>query len=555
MNSLRRLVYLAVWILACAFFDRAWGADRVALAIGGGAQQVVNDEEEFCEKGSESNQVPEPAASKIDPTGGAAASTLPSAPQAEGTASRTGLDPSFAAVDLQQLFNTHPKTRDAQAKIEAERNATRRELGERMEVAKKALDELKKLETEIAGPGLSNADREEKSRIRQEKAADLRTMDREIREFQASNDKQLKDLTARLRAAIVEELTSMIAAAPGAAGATFVLDKSGSSLNGIPALVFSADRIDVTGAVLKAFGADFPKIPSTNPTPAIPQRGLQIASVDMKKIFAEFYKTKDAKAKIDEKRRAGKKELEERWDSYRKSLEETKGRIRQEKLGDPQISESDLREYEAIQEKQLKEFAARLRARIVDEITKVVSQVVEAEHADLVLDASALSLNGFPVFIYLNGVPDWSSTVIRALNSGQQGGEPEKPEPATGTVTTTELRFAKIDMKSVFNHLPATKKAEEAIKRAGAQAKAEVDQGADSKAREKELTDLSANLRGEIFEQMNKMLSERAARSGYQVVIDSSGTSLNATPVALLVGGDAPDLTREIVQALGGTLD
>ena len=74
-------------------------------------------------------------------------------------------------------------------------------------------------------------------------------------------------------------------------------------------------------------------------------------------------------------------------------------------------------------------------------------------------------------------------------------------------------------------------------------------------SREKELSDLSARLRGEIVEKINKTLAERASQSGYQVVIDSSGSSLNGVPVALRVGGGVPDLTQEIVLALGGAKD
>ena len=42
---------------------------------------------------------------------------------------------------------------------------------------------------------------------------------------------------------------------------------------------------------------------------------------------------------------------------------------------------------------------------------------------------------------------------------------------------------------------------------------------------------------------------------GFEVVIDSSGSSLHGVPVALVVGGGVPDLTQEIVLALGGAQD
>src|SRR5690349_17457151 len=51
-------------------------------------------------------------------------------------------------------------------------------------------------------------------------------------------------------------------------------------------------------------------------------QNLKIGTVDMKKVFENYYKTKDAEARINEARNQAKKELEERMDTYKKSTEE-----------------------------------------------------------------------------------------------------------------------------------------------------------------------------------------------------------------------------------------
>ena len=45
---------------------------------------------------------------------------------------------------------------------------------------------------------------------------------------------------------------------------------------------------------------------------------VKIGTVDMKKVFEGYYKTKDAEARINEARNAAKKEMDDRMDVYNK---------------------------------------------------------------------------------------------------------------------------------------------------------------------------------------------------------------------------------------------
>ena len=51
---------------------------------------------------------------------------------------------------------------------------------------------------------------------------------------------------------------------------------------------------------------------------------LRIGTVDMKKVFENYYKTKDAEARINEARNAAKKEMDDRMDVYNKGVNEVK---------------------------------------------------------------------------------------------------------------------------------------------------------------------------------------------------------------------------------------
>jgi len=158
----------------------------------------------------------------------------------------------IGTVDMKRVFESYYKTKDAEAKINEKRNGAKKELEDRMDVAKKALEEVKKLDEDIQKPELSKSAREEKTRDRQKRAEDLQGMDREIREFQAAQEKQLNELSVRMRAGIVEEINKVVEARVKAENYDLVLDKSGPSLNGVPLVLYSRDSWDFTTEVVTA---------------------------------------------------------------------------------------------------------------------------------------------------------------------------------------------------------------------------------------------------------------------------------------------------------------
>ena len=156
----------------------------------------------------------------------------------------------FGTVDMKRVFDSYYKTKDAESKINEARNAAKKELEDRMDIAKKALDEVKKLDEDIQKPELSKEAKDQKAKLRSDKAAELQNMDREIREFQASREKQLQEQSVRMRAGIVDDINKIVADRVKAENFDFVFDKSGPSLNGVPIVLFARDSYDFTDTVI-----------------------------------------------------------------------------------------------------------------------------------------------------------------------------------------------------------------------------------------------------------------------------------------------------------------
>lgn len=195
---------------------------------------------------------------------------LPAPASAQSVTIRIG------TVDMKKVFESYYKTKDAESKINEARNNAKKELEDRMDQAKKLLEEVKKLDEDIARPELGKEAKEQKTKSRGEKAGELQTMDREIREFQSSREKQLQEQSVRMRGGIVEEINKVVTDKVKAEGYDIVFDKSGPSLNGVPILLYSKESYDFTTDVVTALnkskGEAAAPEPAAKPAAAAPAK-------------------------------------------------------------------------------------------------------------------------------------------------------------------------------------------------------------------------------------------------------------------------------------------
>ena len=187
-----------------------------------------------------------------------------------GTSSASAQTLKIGTVDMKRVFDNYYKTKDAESKINEARNAAKKELEDRMDIAKKALDEVKKLDEDINNTALSKETKDQKQKLRSDKAVELQNMDREIREFQQSREKQLQEQSMRMRAGIVDDINKVVADRVKAESYNLVFDKSGPSLNGVPIVLYSMENYDFTDSVIKALNLSRGKDSDTTSTPSVP---------------------------------------------------------------------------------------------------------------------------------------------------------------------------------------------------------------------------------------------------------------------------------------------
>ncbi len=182
------------------------------------------------------------------------------------------------------------------------------------------------------------------------------------------------------------------------------------------------------------------------------QTTLKLGVVDLKRVFDNYYKTKDAASRMKDVGTSFQKEMQDMMADYQKMVDEAtklktaaedktlskeaqdqKRKVFEVKVQDIKNMERKLREFEVTRRKQLEDQQVRVVSTIRDEILKVVKDTSARRTFNLVYDLSGISMNGSNVVLYSANVEDITDDVLRQINANQPA---PGAAPAPGTATT-----------------------------------------------------------------------------------------------------------------------
>lgn len=185
-------------------------------------------------------------------------------------------------------------------------------------------------------------------------------------------------------------------------------------------------------------------------TTASTQAQLRIATVDMKKIFDSYYKTKQAEGQIKDRATDSDKvykgmvdDYQKANDEYRKLVEssndqavsaderEKRKKNAEAKLNDIQEIEKQVKQFQAQARTTLGEMERRMRENIVKEIRDQVNGKARSSGFQLVLDSSATTPYQTPIVLYASGQPDLTEEILKELNETAPPGSLDAPAAAT----------------------------------------------------------------------------------------------------------------------------
>ena len=163
----------------------------------------------------------------------------------------------------------------------------------------------------------------------------------------------------------------------------------------------------------------------------------KIATVDMKKLFDNYWKTKQAQiviqdraAQLDKDDKSMKDDLKKGSDEYEKLLQQAndqaisaderdkRKQAADAKLKQLQDSKAAIDQYERQAQTTLGEQRQRMRESILTEIKAAITTKAKANGDSLVFDAAAETVNGTMAIIYSNGDNDMTAEILAQINAG-----------------------------------------------------------------------------------------------------------------------------------------
>jgi outer membrane protein len=185
-------------------------------------------------------------------------------------------------------------------------------------------------------------------------------------------------------------------------------------------------------------------------TPALAQ--TKIATVDLRKLFDNYWKTKQAQAavqdratQLDKDDKGMKEDLKKGSDEYQALLAQAndqaisaderdkRKQAAADKLKDLMTSKSAIDQFERQAQSTLAEQRQRMRDNILTEIKAAVTAKAKAGGYTLVFDSSSESVNGTTSLVYTSGDNDLTDDVLSQINAGAPV---DLPKPAAPLLTS-----------------------------------------------------------------------------------------------------------------------
>ena len=161
-------------------------------------------------------------------------------------------------VDMNKVFTSYYKTKDAEARLNDARAQAKTDLDGRLETLKSNMEAINKLEADAKKPELTPDKQQAAIRTRDEKINEVRNLDREIGEFRQTRERQLQEQFMRMRGDIVQDIMKIVDAKVKAEGFELVFDKSGQGISQVPVVLYSAASMDFSDSVITELNKNAP---------------------------------------------------------------------------------------------------------------------------------------------------------------------------------------------------------------------------------------------------------------------------------------------------------
>ncbi len=160
-------------------------------------------------------------------------------------------DLKIAIVDMEKIFQDYYKTKISDGNLKRQAEVFKDYSDKLTDSLQKLQDEFKSLRDSSQNIALTEAERENRRLSAQDKYRQVTAKESELRQYNREKQRQLRDDFEKMRADIIEEIKKIVKERSALEGYSLVLDKSGMTLNNIPAVIYFNPAMDLTEAIIK----------------------------------------------------------------------------------------------------------------------------------------------------------------------------------------------------------------------------------------------------------------------------------------------------------------
>ena len=182
------------------------------------------------------------------------------------TAVLTAAEVRIAVVDMDKVFREYYKSRIAEEFINQQIEAARLYTGQLDSQLKTLRSEAARLGTNALNPALSESDRQQAAEQAKQAIAKVKAKENEIAAYAEDRRREFMRLQQEKRSEIINDITNEIRRRAMTENYAFVLDASGKTANGLPAVLVFPNANDISDAVIRELNRSAAK-PTREKTP------------------------------------------------------------------------------------------------------------------------------------------------------------------------------------------------------------------------------------------------------------------------------------------------
>jgi outer membrane protein len=175
--------------------------------------------------------------------------------------------PKILVVDLAKLFENHWKTQEQQAKLKTDGTKAQDQIAQLQKDGNALVAEFKELDEQSKNPTATAEAKAKAQTDAQKKYDEIQQKQTELRSFAQNTQSTLRQRFETFKTLMLEEITKTATDIAKKHGATFLVDKTGPSLVGVPLFMYSDPSLDITDEVSAELNKDRP---ASTPAAAAP---------------------------------------------------------------------------------------------------------------------------------------------------------------------------------------------------------------------------------------------------------------------------------------------